>query len=301
MGSKGSNINWPSGNSNQQPLDATEFRKSIRVKPRHMDFKFPDRIPKYWANDNPYITHFLNALSSVFPEGERFFIDSVRNYVDKIDDPRLKREIRGFIGQEAHHGKHHTLFNDLVEKQGVPMDAISRYLKRTLNHARKNLSHEHQLAITISLEHFTAIMAHRALVNDDLFDGVLPEFANLIRWHAIEETEHKAVAFDVYRKIGGRESVRKRVMIETTVLFLGNIFAMQLFFLIKDGFPIRPVKLFKSIDFLFGRVGFLRKIIPDYLDYFKTDFHPWQHNNAHLVSNWKSRYQHVEQNLVAET
>ena len=51
----------------------------------------------------------MNALSTTFPDGERFFIDSVRNFQDQIKDPKLQKDIRAFIGQEANHGKYTTI------------------------------------------------------------------------------------------------------------------------------------------------------------------------------------------------
>jgi len=44
------------------------------------------------------VTHFFNALSLLFPAGERFFMDSVRNYRDRIDDPLLKQQVVGLVG-----------------------------------------------------------------------------------------------------------------------------------------------------------------------------------------------------------
>ncbi|MCG8315117.1 MAG: metal-dependent hydrolase [Pseudomonadales bacterium] len=273
----------------------------IQVKPRQMDFNFPKHIPKYWFNDNPYMTHLMNALSAVFPEGERFFIDSVRHYRDDVKNKSLIEQMRGFIGQEAHHSKHHQLFNDLVEKQGTPMSAVNSFVKKGLTQARQNLPQEHQLAITIALEHFTAIMAHRALVDDSLYEGVLPEFGDLIRWHAIEETEHKAVAYDVYQQVCGDNGLRRAVMVRTSIMFIAHIVGFQLYFLIKDGLPIRPLKFLQYLNFLFGTKGFFRKIIPDYLDYYKADFHPWQHDNQALVEDWKNRYPEVSEHLLTLT
>ncbi|MDX1693445.1 MAG: metal-dependent hydrolase [Ketobacteraceae bacterium] len=273
-------------------------KSAVKVRPRHMDFRFPEKIPKYWFDDNPYLTHFANALSAAFPEGERFFIDSVRHYQDQIKDQSLLKDIRGFIGQEAHHGKQHEMFNKLVEDTGTPMSMVERTLKRGLREARKNLEPEHQLAITIALEHFTAILANRALLDESLADGMLPEFENLIRWHAIEETEHKAVAYDVYQEVCGDVAIRRNVMLRVTMAFIGNILAYQMYFLYRDGFPIRPIKFLKFLNFMFGTQGFFRKIIPDYLEYYKADFHPWQQNNLALVQDWKTRYARLSEYMV---
>ena len=270
----------------------------ISVRPRQMDFNFPEEIPRYWFDDNPYITHFLNALSSVFPEGERFFIETVRYYMDQIDDPELLKEVRGFIGQEAHHGKQHEEFNALIEKQGYPMARFGRFVKERMAATREFLLPEQRFGITIALEHFTAILAHQAL-SDPRFTEKAPEdFKNLILWHAIEETEHKAVAFDVFQKVSGNNRIRRLTMMRVTVFFLVHIFSLQLILLWKDGMPIRPVKFFEAVNFLIGRPGLFRKVFRDYLDYYKADFHPWQHDNRDIVRNWKDRFSEVARHLV---
>ena len=51
---------------------------------RRMDFEFRE-VPRYWADNDPHFTHLLNALSATFPEGERFFVDSVRLFQDLLE------------------------------------------------------------------------------------------------------------------------------------------------------------------------------------------------------------------------
>jgi len=267
-----------------------QISREINVLPRRMDFHFPEQLPRWWFNDNPYITHFLNALSAVFPEGERFFIETVRHYQDQIEDPDLQKEIRGFIGQEAHHGNQHEQFNTLVEKQGLPMGKISAYVKRNLARTRDFLSPKQRLAITIALEHFTAILAHQVLSDPRFTENAPEEMRNLFLWHAIEETEHKAVAFDVYKAIGGDNRTRRFTMVRSTIFFYAHIFAFQAVLLWNNGMPIRPLKLFEALNFLVGRPGLFRKIARDYLDYYKADFHPWQHDNRDLIADWKQRF-----------
>lgn len=272
----------------------------VKVRPRQMEFDFPDALPRHWFDNNPYITHFVHALSATFPDGERFFIQSVRNYMDQIDDPETLKNVRGFIGQEAHHGKQHDHFNDLVGKLGYPIESIVTSVKRQLGFAQKRLTHEEQLAITVALEHFTAILAHQ-LLTDKRFLEKAPEYVqNLMRWHAIEETEHKAVAFDVYQKVSGNNVLRKRIMRRATVIFLLRISWFQMRLLWADGLPLQPKKLFDYVNYLVGVPGFFRKIIPDYMDFYRDDFHPWQQDNAHLVENWKERYTGVAGALLSE-
>lgn len=271
----------------------TAAGSQVQVRPRQMEFNFPESLPRDWFDDNPYITHFVHALSAVFPDGERFFIQSVRNYMDQIDDPEMLKNVRGFIGQEAHHGKHHELFNNLIGKLGYPMASIADSVKRQLGLAQKHLKHEEQLAVTVALEHFTAILAHQ-LLTDERFLEKAPEYIqSLMRWHAIEETEHKAVAFDVYQKVCGNNALRKRVMRRATVIFLLRISWFQARLLWKDGLPLKPRKLLGYINYLVGEPGLFRKIIPDYMEFYKDDFHPWQQDNSKLVGEWKALYKDV--------
>ena len=260
---------------------------SPRVEPRHMDFQFPKSLAKYWYDDNPYLTHFMNALSSIFPEGERFFIATVRHYQDRINDPQLRAEIRGFIGQEAHHGRQHELVNQLLEDQGHPLSKIGNRTKQRLDWVIENVDPKNQLAITIALEHFTAIMANQVLRDPKLYEKAPKAIQDLLVWHAIEETEHKAVAFDVYQEVVGELGLRRAVMVRVTIFFLLRIFTLQMGFLRRDGFPIRPLKLMAAANYMVGNPGLFRKIFRDYMDYYRADFHPWQHDNRDLIRQWQ--------------
>lgn len=260
------------------------------VRPRAMAFDFGAELDRYWYNDNPYLTHFMNALSAVFPEGERFFIETVRHYMDRIDDPAMLQEIRGFIGQEAHHGRQHEAFNGLVEDQGYPMGAIGRVTRDRLAMTREFLTPERRLAITIALEHFTAIMAHQVLEDPDLIAGAPKAVRDLIFWHALEETEHKAVAFDVYQQVCGDLKLRRSVMVRVTIFFLLRTFTIQVKLLRQDGMPIRPLKMLEAINYMVGKPGLFRRLASDYLDFYKADFHPWKHDNRYLLRGWKRSF-----------
>ena len=71
--------------------------------PRHPTFALEDALASDWHGGSAFRTAWFNAMSMLFPLGEKFFIDSVRVYEDQIDDPRLLKEIIAFQGQEAIH------------------------------------------------------------------------------------------------------------------------------------------------------------------------------------------------------
>jgi len=261
----------------------------IRIPVRRMDFTF-DGLQKHWYRGNPWTTHFLNAMSAVFPDGERFFIDSVRNVQGLIRDPVLQREVRAFIGQEANHGREHENFNRLVEQRfGVPMASTAGLVKRWALGSVRRLSAQRQLAVTIALEHFTAILANQLLKNQALAEQLDRPEGEMFLWHAVEETEHKAVAFDVYIAVYGRgfrsTSIRLMSMAATTLLFGLWITLFQLRFVWRDGELLNLRALSGFLAFLWREPGPLRKMLPEYLDYYRPAFHPWDHDNRDLISS----------------
>ena len=262
---------------------------SVEPTPRRMDFQFDKNIPKYFFNNNPVLSAWTAAMSTSFPDGERFFIQSVRNFQDQITDPGLKLAIKGFIGQEAHHGNEHDTLNKWLSDLGLPIAQQQNRLQKVMAFAQKHLPEKNQLAITIALEHFTAIMADTYLRNPEIREVSNPQIEALFYWHAIEETEHKSVAFDVYRAIGGNELLRRLTMLNVTVGFIGQISYMQLRYLAVWGQLFNIKAWLQAIYFLWAKPGWFRKVIPSYLKYFKKDFHPWQEDNRHLLENWQEQ------------
>jgi len=261
------------------------------ITPRHFHFQLADDIPKHWHSNDPFITHFFNGLSTLFPEGERFFVDSVRHYRNQITDPKLKEEVRGFIAQEALHSREHIEYNRILKHQGYDIDKLDRRLNRLLSYARKYLSPKRQLATTCALEHFTAIMAASLLEDPEWLQGADPRIAMLWRWHALEETEHKAVCYDVYQTIGGGYFCRTLTMIEMTLLFFFMAIRHHAAFLRRDGLLFNIKAWLKGLNFLWGKPGILRRLFFDYFDYFRPNFHPWQHNNKRTMTKWQDYFE----------
>jgi len=277
-------------NSKQQKAQA--ISSSMEIPGRKMEFEFElDDIPKYWYGDDVFKSTFMNALSCLFPEGERMFMDAVRDHQHKISDPQLLQQIKGFIKQEAIHGHEHAQYNDFLKKWNYPIDKIMSFEKKEKIWMKKWLPRKHRLAITCSLEHFTAIMAHQILTNPESTEGMHPQFKEMWRWHAVEETEHKAVAYDVYQQAVGSYWLRVITMINITVLFCLRTSIIQAIFLWKDGQLFNPKVWWKGFQFYFLKPGLVPTIFRDYLDYFRRDFHPWDHDNRELLGKWEEEQQ----------
>ena len=172
-----------------------------KIPRRNVELDFdPAAVPRDWYGDDPFISTHLDALSLLFPEGERFFVESVKQLRHLIEDEGLRERVTGFIGQEAMHGKEHRAFNEMLVGHGYEAaPKVDRWLRGFLQMVRKVLPKRSQLAATCALEHFTAIMAERLLRDERMREPMHPSIRPLWMWHALEESEHKAVAFDVYR------------------------------------------------------------------------------------------------------
>lgn len=260
------------------------------ISMRTPNFEFGPDIPDFWYDNDVFKSMLLSALSTVFPEGERFFIDAVRHYQPQIQDAELQKAIRLFIGQEAHHGKEHRLMNDFLRDKGYPIAAIEQVINRGLKMYRKYWSPQRQLAQTVALEHFTAIMAECLLLDPVELDKMDSRMVTLWAWHAVEESEHKAVAFDVFKATVDDEWIRISQMLFCTLMFSTMTSINVTRMLLCTGQIGNPKVWRSGLSYIWGRNGLVRKIMPAYLSFYRADFHPSQHDNQHKVDEIKRRY-----------
>ncbi len=146
------------------------------------------------------------------------------------------------------------------------------------------------LARTAALEHFTAILASVFLEHPEVLDRMDPAVAKLWAWHAIEEIEHRSVAFDVYKEAVDDEELRLRMMRLTTVVFLLANAVRTRILVKKSGRPFEPRRALGALRTLFGKDGLLRGIVARYRDYYRSDFHPAEHDVSELLERAKARY-----------
>lgn len=246
---------------------------------------------KYWLDDHPFKTHLMNALSAVFPVGERFFIDSVRPYEDKITDPQLQQDVRTFIAQEAHHTKEHMALNQVLAKRGYDLEALVSHMQFKIDLVRRWRSKRSQLCFTVCVEHLTALLAHGLLGDPDFLAGASEEDKRIWRWHFSEEIEHKGVAYDVYVQNGGTYLHRVYCMTETTVFFSLDIFILLLKLLRQDGHLTNREMWKSGLNYLWGNPGVFRRLLPHYFAFYRRDFHPWEHDNRYLIEKFGNGYQ----------
>ncbi len=259
----------------------------IQVRRMHFDL---EAAPRYWHSDSPFLTHFFTAMSLLFPAGETFFIDSVRNFDDQITDPLLREQVKGFAGQEAQHSHQHRVYDRLMTRHGIPVTRYEGWIESILRFVRKWLPLKAQLAVTITLEHFTAVFANVLLTEPKFTEGMDPNVRRLWLWHAVEETEHKAVAYDVYQQVCGSYWLRALMMVRIMLGFPFGITLFQVLLLAGDRKLTGFRDIAQGLRLIWGKGGLVRAVAPELATFYRRDFHPWQKDNSGLIQLWKVDY-----------
>jgi predicted metal-dependent hydrolase len=265
---------------------------SPKIVPREkLDFHLDADIPKYWLDNDPFKTRFFDALSTLFPVGEKFFITCVRDFKDQIRDPKLLQDIKDFNRQEAQHSMLHTQYNDRLVGQGINVPEILRRQERRLfGFLRQRTSREFTLGITAASEHITAIMADCFVERPEIFEHADERIRALYVWHAMEEMEHKAVAYDVLTRVAQASyGTRVRSMMLVTVLFPFHVMKIMAYMLQVDGFSrTQRMKIWaKGLWWLYKPGGIFMPMLGKYFAYLKPGFHPWQEAAVPSYEPWK--------------
>ncbi len=241
---------------------------------------------RWWVNGDPIATAWHNSLSASFPRGEAMFIEAVKAYREDAP-PDLAGEIRAFVRQEVNHSREHLAFNRMAEAAAYDLTAIDKRVAGLVAETFE-LPRIGVLGVTIALEHFTAMFAHEFLAHPRHFAGVAEEHAALWRWHAVEEIEHKAVAYDTWLhatrswRRTKRWRLRSLLMLIVTARFIRNRSRDALELLAQDGIGGIRVRA-RLAWYLLGKPGILRRILPQWCAYFRPGFHPWKRDNRELV------------------
>ncbi len=260
----------------------------LAITPRNLRFGRDEVRGRWWLGGDAVATAWHNALSASFPAGEAFFIETVRRFRDQVP-AELAAQIDQFVKQESHHTREHVAFNRQVTGAGYDIAAIDKRIADSLVQARTTHPVA-QLLVTVSLEHFTAIFAHAMLARaGQQFDGASAETRAMWIWHAIEEIEHKGVAFDTYMHItrslkpAKRWAIRSLVFFRVSRNFIANRVNDALALLAQDGITGWRAKA-RLWWYLLGTPGVLRQVALPWASYFRPRFHPWDHDDRALIA-----------------
>ena len=269
----------------------------ITILPRdlHFDMAAADKGP--WLDGDPVATAIFNAMSLTFPEGERMFMDAVKAYRSEVSG-KLAADVKDFITQEAIHSREHHLLNNKIDREKYPVAEIEAAIMEKITFGRSGGPFRMLLA-TICLEHFTAMMADLMFGFEvdgvPIFSKTDPALEHLWRWHAMEETEHKAVAYDVFLEATNGWPAIKRYfrrslsMLLITKHFTANIATYAAMLLEADGYSRKDADRAVK-EFLWKKPSLFGKGWKTWLSWFKPGFHPWDHDNRHAMDDWKAEF-----------
>lgn len=258
-----------------------------RLPVRRLRVDFSTGFGRLWCGGDAFRTHYLNALSMSFPVGEQYFIDSVRAGVAQLPpdaQAAWAEDLRGFVGQEATHRFLHGQFNAELARQGLRNKWEGWAARRV--HRYRRLRPINHVAVTAAYEHYTAVLATGLLSHPAWLDGAEPALALLWRWHSVEESEHKTVAFDLYRALGGSERRRVLWFLYISVQFLVESSLQTWLNLWDAGQWWRPRTWWGAARFLAGPGGLWRASVRPLARYLRRGFHPSQLADAPQAAQW---------------
>ena len=265
----------------------------LTITPRDRRFGRELAQKRWWLGGDPIGSAYHNALSITFPRGEAFFVESVKAFREGAS-PKLAAEIRAFVTQEVMHSREHVSFNRRVTDAGYKIEHLEKVVADSLE-LTKNRPQILNLAVTMALEHYTAMMAHQMLKDPEAFAGADPELAAMWKWHAIEEIEHKGVAYDTWLHATRdwtrwkRWKVKTIMMLIVTKNFWTKRWEGTLDLLAQDGIVGWRAKM-RLAWYLVGNPGPLRRLAVAWLAYFTPGFHPWNHDDRPLIGKYDSDY-----------
>lgn len=270
---------------------ATPANHQLNVRDLRFDRKA--MVPRHWHSGDPVATAWYNSVSASLPRGEAFFIEILREYRDEVP-PRLAHEIRTFCTQEINHTREHVAFNRLVADHGYNVESIDQGIQVMLS-LTQGRAREFNLAATMVLEHFAAMIGRELLRDPHYLDGADPVAADLWRWHATEEVEHKGLSFDVWLHATRNWSDAKRYRTKALIALLitrryfSNRVRDALGLMEQDGIP-RWKARFKLGWYLWGNPGMMRRMLLPWAAILKPGFHPWDHDDRALMGLETSPY-----------
>jgi predicted metal-dependent hydrolase len=257
----------------------------MAITPRDLDVDFA-QVPRHWHSNSVIATGLSNGLNMLFPHGERFFVRSVNYFLDQIDDPELRAQIKGFFKQEGSHAREHDRFNAILRAQGYEIDRFLTQYQRISTWIEKRMPPKINLAITAASEHFTALFAEGAFSQNEL-DNLDERMRALLAWHAAEEIEHKSVAYDVLQKIDPSYALRVTGLALATVMLGGFWMWGSIAMLRQDGMTLR--RFIREIRATpeDKRDPVIRRVFVNGIrQYLRRDFHPSQNPNDQLAAEW---------------
>lgn len=264
----------------------------LDIIPRDLRFGLVEAADPAWFNGDPLQSAIMDGFAVALPEGERFFIRSLRHYLDRIDDPAVRQDIQGYAIQEAFHAREHAAYNQALRKLGNDVDALEAPIRARFDRVEGPMM---RLLITCGIEQLTYALAHVMLARDDIMQNSVPAYRRLWTWHAVEEMEHSAVALRVLRNVTKHQSPLRRYFMRVGVFnaLLWNISRVAVANMdhIARNAGVKPGlrSWLRGIWIAFGRPGHLRRALPAIIAYYRPGYTGIRRGDAEMIRRGRAR------------
>ena len=187
------------------------------LTPRKVAFDW-DQTKLEWVPNEPFTSHFVNEINLLLPAGEFWFCRLFNKALPHVTDEKLRKDVKDFIRQEAMHAQAHGgAVERYLNKHGMEtktatdkVDWLFRVVAADQPFGKQLpafLEKEwlvFRLGIVAAVEHFTCVLGNYILENEVWQEKNADEvLLDLLKWHGAEEVEHRSVAYDLYRHLGG--------------------------------------------------------------------------------------------------
>jgi hypothetical protein len=262
----------------------------IDYKSQPLKQNWDQELPKYWFDNSPLKTHFMNAISIMTPVSEYAVIHTLRETQKVLKDPELKKQITHMIAQENWHSYSHKKYNQWLESIDLPaLELASKWLVNLTNakkRADRFLGEASWLPAIVSGEHNAACFMEYMLDRPKLLQQMHPHFRQAWVWHSLEEIEHKGSSMDMWidtKDLYNRKKWKLNlVFVYQSIRFHSNLIKFTLILLNRDKQLWKWRTLKDSISFFFGNDGLFLNTVGPWLSFFKANFHPWNHDTRYL-------------------
>jgi predicted metal-dependent hydrolase len=262
-------------------------------------------FPKYWFDNSPLKTHYMNAVSIITPVSELAVIHTLKDIKEYIKDPELKAQITTMIAQESWHSFSHKKYNEWLESQGIAANEMAyehlmkiqkrkkfaeKYIKFCEKYfQKKNLSG--WLPGLVSGEHNAAVHIEYFLERPYLLEQMHPHFRQAWVWHFIEELEHKGTAMDAWndtKEYFNRRKWKLNLIFAFISVQNNYIFFKYMIKMLSADKQLWKWKTLKDgLSFFLGKDGLYIKIAGPLLSVFGKNWHPWNKDTRYLIERYQ--------------
>jgi predicted metal-dependent hydrolase len=256
------------------------------IIPRNVSFNISQNPVRHWANGDPIRTASIDCLSIFLPEGERFFIRSLRHYVKEIKNEEVRAEINGYSVQEAFHTREHEDYNRSLSDLGYDVESMEQPVRDLLRNEEPSIIN---LATTCAIEHITMCFSMATLGHERILQGAAQQYRRLWTWHAVEELEHSAVSLDVYDEVTAEWSSIKRYLLRVIAMNAVNYHMARIQlrnmarYLVADGAQDGVRLRLRILWALWVSPGILSCAFGDLLRYYLPGYRPKPKRYMHLL------------------